>query len=176
MMDAWVTWPGPPGPVGFKVLSLEGPGVRSALAAFTWEGSLVRMARCDRCGAAAPSPACMCGLHASYSAGQVLDQYCQYRDRFLIVAEGQGQVILHEHGWRAEYCAVHAIVELYAGNVVKHMQLLRAARCLGSPPLVTLENAIGVVQEHRRSYPQNGDWQRSWRTDPGARAAAGPPG
>jgi hypothetical protein len=71
---------------------------------------------------------------------------------------------------------VHAIVELYAGNVIKHMQLLCAARLLGNPPFITLEDAIGIVQAHRRSYYQNGDWQASWRTDPGARAAASPPG
>ena len=147
---------------------MEENGVRSALAAFTWESSLVRMAVCSRCGALVPRPGCTCGLHASYSAGHVLDQYAQYRERFLVVVEAQGQVILHEQGWRAEYCAVHAIVELYAGNVIKHMQLLRAAGCLGNPPFITLEGAIGIVQAQQRSYSQDGDWQASWRTDPGA--------
>jgi hypothetical protein len=167
-------WPDALGPLGFKVLSMEQDGVHSALAEFTWEDSLVRMTACSRCGALAPRPGCTCGLHASYSAGHVLDQYAQYRERFLVVVEAQGQAILHEHGWRAEYCAVHAIVELYAGNVIKHMQLLRAARCLGNPPLIALEDAIGIVQDHRRSYLRDGDWQASWRTDPGAFAAAGP--
>lgn len=176
MMDLFAAGLVAQGPLGFKALALGEGGVRSALAAFAWEGSLVRMAPCARCGAPAPRPACTCGLHASYSAGHVLDQYGQYRDRFLALVEGQGQVIMHEQGWRAEYCAVHAIVELYAGNVIRHMQLLRAARCLDDPPLISLEDAIGAVQAHRRSYPQHGDWQASWRTDPGARAAACPPG
>lgn len=176
MNDTFGVVCGATGPLGFKALAIEGMGVRSALAAFTWEGSLVRMAPCSRCGAAAPTPGCMCGLHASYSAGYVLDQYAQYRERFLVVVEGQGQVIRHERGWRAEYCAVHAIVELYAGNVIKHMQLLRAARHLDDPTLISLEDAIGIVQAHQRSHLHHGDWQASWRTDPGARATASPPG
>ena len=176
MADSFPLWLDVLGPLGFKVLSMEENGVRSALAAFTWEGPLVRMAACRRCGAEVPRPGCTCGLHASYSAGQVLDQYGQYRERFLVLVEAQGQVIPHEQGWRAEHCAVHAIVELYAGNVIKHMQLLCAARYLGNPPFITLEDAIGIIQAHQRSYLQNGDWQASWRTDPGARAAASPPG
>ncbi len=176
MIDAFAVGLEAQGPLGFKALAVAEDGVRSALAAFTWEGSLARMAPCNRCGAPAPQPACTCGLYASYSAGHVLDQYGQYCERFLVLVEGQGRVIPHEQGWRAEYCAVHAIVELYAGNVVRHMQLLRAARYLGNPPLISLEDAIGTVQAHQRSYSQHGDWQASWRTDPGARAAACPPG
>jgi hypothetical protein len=176
MADSFPLWLDAMGPLGFKVLSMEENGVRSALAAFTWEGPLVRMAACSRCGALALKPDCTCGLHASYSAGHVLDQYAQYRERFLVLVEGQGRVILHEYGWRAEYCAVHAIIELYASNIVKHMQLLRASRCLGDPRLMTLEDAIGIVQACQRSYLHNGDWQASWRTDPGARTAASQPG
>lgn len=172
MLDPFLTWGATSGPLGFKVLSMEQTGVRSPLAAFTWEGPLIRMAPCRRCEALAPHPGCTCGLHASYSAGHVLDQYGQHRERFLVLVEAQGQVILHEQGWRAEYCAMHAIVELYAGNVIKHMQLLRAARYLGNPPFMALEDAIGIVQAHQRSDSQDGNWQASRQTDPGTRAAA----
>jgi hypothetical protein len=175
MIDEVRTWIDGLGPLGFKALSMRENGVRSALAAFTWEGSLVRMGACRHCGAIAPRPGCTCGLHASYSAGYVLDQYGQYHERFLVVVEAQGQVILHEHGWRAEHCAVHAIVELYAGNIVKHMIHVRAARRLGNPPLIPLEDAIGIVQAQHGRYLQDGDWQASWRTDPGAFAEACPP-
>lgn len=155
------------GPLGFKALTFKCGQVRSALAAFTWQGRLERMAACSRCGADLPSPGCTCGLHASYSAGLVLDQYCQYPERFLVLVEAQGQVILHERGWRAEFCAIHAIVELYAGNVVKHMQLVRAARCLGNPPFISLEETIELVRAQQRSYRKDGDWQGDRRTDPG---------
>mgnify|MGYP001028969110 FL=1 len=168
-------WPDAIGPLGFKALSMERAGVRSALAPFKWEGPVARMAVCDRCGSLTPVQLCTCGLYASYSAGHVLDQYVQYRERFMVLVEAQGSVILHESGWRAEQCAVHAIVELYAGNVVKHMMLLNAARCLGAPPFVSLEDAIGIVQEQYRRYLQNGNWQASWQTDPGAFAATCPP-
>jgi hypothetical protein len=174
MMDLFRTWPDALGPLGFKALSMEQDGVRSALASFAWDGPLARMAACTQCGALTPGQRCTCGLHASYSAGHVLDQYMQYRERFLVVVEAQGAVILHEHGWRAELCAVHAIVELYEGNIVKHMMHVRAARCLGDPPLIPLEDAIGIVQEQHWRTLQDGDWQASWRTDPGAFAATCP--
>ena len=92
-----------------------------------------------------------------------------------MVVEAQGSVILHERGWRAEECAVHAIVELYAGNVIKHMMLLSASRYLGDPPLIPLEDAIDIVQSQYRRYLQNGNRQASWQTDPGAFATACPP-
>lgn len=174
MIDLPSAWPNASGPLGFKALSMGEEGVSSALAAFAWEGPLVRMGACRHCGAVVPRPGCTCGLHASYSAGYVLDQYGQYRERFMVVVEAQGAVILHEHGWRAELCAVHAIVELYAGNIVKHMMHVRAARCLGDPPLIPLEDAIGIVQEQHWRTLQDGDWQASWRTDPGAFAATCP--
>ncbi len=154
------------GPLGFKALRLEGGQVYSALAPFPWAGRLERMASCHRCGSDAPSAACTCGLHASYSAGHVLDQYAQYFVRFLVLVEAQGLVILHERGWRAEYCAVHAIVELYAGNVVKHMQLLRAARLLGDPPFMGLEDAIEFVRAQQRNLRQDGNRQTNRRADP----------
>ncbi len=132
------------------------------------------MAVCTRCGASIPGQHCTRGLHASYGAGQVLDQYVQYRERFLVAVEGQGSVILHENGWRAEQCVVQAIVELYAGNVVKHMMLLNAARSLGNPPLIPLEDAIDIVQAQYRRYLQYGNWQASWHTDPGTFAEACP--
>ncbi len=172
MIDSFYTWPDALGPLGFKALTLDQGGVRSALASLAWEGPIARMASCRCCGAATPAPNCMCGLHASYSAGHVLDQYAQYSDRFLVVVEGQGSVILHEHGWRAELCAVHAIVELYSGNIIKHMLHVRAARCLGDPPLISLEDAIGIVQAQQWRCRQDGDRQASWRTDSGAFAAS----
>lgn len=175
MIDPFRMWPDALGPLGFKALSMEQNGVRSPLASFTWEGSVARMTECTRCGASFPEQHCTCGLHACYRAGPVLDQYVQYRERFLVVVEAQGSVILHENGWRAEQCAVHAIVELYAGNIVKHMMLLNAARCLGRPPLISLEDAIDIIQAQYGRYLQNGNWQASWRTDPGTLATACPP-
>lgn len=175
MIDAFHMWPDVFGPLGFKALSMEQNAVRSPLATFMWDGPVAHMATCVRCGASIPEQYCTCGLHASYSAGRVLDQYIQYRERFLVVVEAQGTVILHESGWRAEQCGVHAIIELYAGNVIKHMMLLSAARLLGGPPLISLEDAIEIVQTQNRRYLPYGNWQASWRTDPGTLAATCPP-
>lgn len=175
MMDSFRVWPDVFGPLGFKALSMELRAVRSPLASFMWDGPVAHMAPCIRCGESIPEQHCTCGLHASYGAGQVLDQYIQYRERFLVVVEAQGTVILHEDGWRAEQCAVHAIVELYAGNVIKHMMLLSAARLLGGPPLISLEDAIDIVQAQYRRNLQYGNWQASWHTDPGTFATACPP-
>lgn len=175
MIDSFRMWPDVFGPLGFKALSIEQSAVRSPLASFIWDGPVAHMATCSRCGASIPEQNCTCGLHASYSAGQVLDQYIQYRERFLVVVEAQGTVVLHENGWRAEQCAVHAIIELYAGNIIKHMMLLSAARLLGGPPLISLQDAVSIVQEQYRRYLQDGNWQASWQTDPGAFAATRPP-
>ena len=139
------------GPMGFKALTMDQGQVRSAVASLEWDGPVTRMVACRYCDSSIPQTGCTCGIHACYSAGQVLDQYVQYRDRFLVLVEAQGTVILHEQGWRAEQCAVHAIVELYSGNIIKHMMHVRAARCLGDPALISLESAIDAVQLHQRS-------------------------
>lgn len=93
-----------------------------------------------------------------------------------MLVEAKGRVILHERGWRAEFCAVKAIVELYAGNIVKHMQLLRTARFLGNPTFISLEDAIDVFRSQQRGYQPDGDWQADRQTGPRACSATCPAG
>jgi hypothetical protein len=135
------------GPLGFKGLELDGKTIRSPMTRLAWDGPIVEMSPCDRCRSLTPHAGCMCGVHATYSAGHVIDQYAHWRNSVVVVVEARGEVILHERGWRAEQCVVRAVVELYAGNVVKHMMNVRASMHFGSVPIVSLEDGIQVVQE-----------------------------
>jgi hypothetical protein len=83
------------GPLGFKVLRLEDTRILSAVADFTWTGTISRMAYCKRCGSSLPGEDYLCGLHASYDAGLALDLYFQHRNRALVLVEGQGEAICH---------------------------------------------------------------------------------
>jgi hypothetical protein len=75
------------------------------------------------------------------------------RNGVLVMVEGQSRVILHERGWRAEQCAVHAVVELYAGNIFKHMQVVRVKMELGVGCILSLEEAISMVQMQQQRIP-----------------------
>jgi hypothetical protein len=138
------------GPLGFKCLEVGEKTICSAVVPFVWDGPIVRMNPCESCKSSTPGEGCMCGFHASYSVGQVIDQYANLRDRIVVLVEGQGRVIPHERGWRAEQCVVRAVVELYAGNMIKHLMNVRASKHFCEAPIVSLEDAIKVVQDHHK--------------------------
>ncbi len=138
------------GPLGFKGLELDGKTICSPMTRTAWGGPIVEMGLCDRCRSLTPHAGCMCGLHAAYSAGYVIDQYAHWRNSVVVVVEARGEVILHERGWRAEQCVVRAVAELYAGNIVKHMMNVRASMHFGDVPIISLEDAIQAVQEQRK--------------------------
>jgi hypothetical protein len=142
------------------VLRLYDNRIWSALAEFAWTSAVARMARCERCGSASPGDDCLCGLHAAYGAGHAIDLYLQQvRNRALVLVEGQGKVVLHERGWRAEQCVVHGVVELFAGNWIQHMQNVRVCKGLGLEDIVSLEDAVYMVQTHLlRTAETHEDW------------------
>ncbi len=144
------------GPLGFKGLELGEGTICSPMARLAWDGPIAEMRPCDRCRSLKPRQGCMCGFHAAYSAGQVIDQYAHWRNSVVVLVEGRGEVILHERGWRAEQCVVRAVAELYAGNFVKHMMNVRASMHFGGVPIVPLEDAIEIVQEQRRQREMGG--------------------
>jgi len=144
------------GPLGFKGLDVREKTIRSAVVPFVWGGPVVTMDVCGRCASTAPAERCTCGFHAAYSAGHVIDQYAHLRDRIVVLVEAQGKVIPHERGWRAEQCVVHAVVELYAGNMIKHMMNVRASQHFGGAVIVPLEEAIEVVQAQRERRARGG--------------------
>ncbi len=137
------------GPLGFKGLELSEKTVCSPMTRTAWDGPIVDMGLCDRCRSLTPHAGCMCGVHAAYSAGHVIDQYARWRNSVVVVVEARGEVILHERGWRAEQCVVRAVAELYAGNMVKHMMNVQASMHFGDVPIISLEDAIQAVQERR---------------------------
>ena len=149
------------GPLGFKCLEMGEKTISSAVVPFVWDGPIVRMKACDHCKAITPQESCMCGLHAAYSVGQVIDLYAGLRDRIVVLVEGQGKVIPHERGWRAEQCVVRAVVELYGGNMIKHLMNIRARKYFCGVPIVSLEDAIRLVQDHRKLGTRGSDgyWQ-----------------
>jgi hypothetical protein len=138
------------GPLGFKGLELDGKTICSPMTRLAWDGPIVEMGLCNRCRSLKPRAGCMCGVHATYSAGHVIDQYARWLNSVVVIVEARGEVILHERGWRAEQCVVRAVVELYAGNVVKHMMNVQASMHFGGVPIVSLENGIQVVQEQHK--------------------------
>jgi hypothetical protein len=138
------------GPLGFKCLEVGDKTIRSAVVPFVWDGPIVRMNPCESCKSSTPGEGCMCGFHACYSVGQVIDQYANLRDRIVVLVEGQGKVIPHERGWRAEQCVVRAVVELYSGNVIKHLMNIRARKYFCGVPVVSLEDAIQAVQDRQK--------------------------
>ena len=65
-----------------------------------WDGPIVEMGLCNRCRSLKPHAGCMCGVHATYSAGHVIDQYARWLNSVVVIVEARGEVILHERGWR----------------------------------------------------------------------------
>ncbi len=144
------------GPLGFKGLELDGQTICSPMTRLAWDGPVVDMGLCNRCRSLTPHAGCTCGVHASYSAGHVIDQYAHGRNSVLVVIEARGEVIPHERGWRAEQCVVRAVAELYAGNIVKHMMNVRASMHFGGVPIISLEDAIQAVQARRKQREMEG--------------------
>ena len=138
------------GPLGFKGLELSEKTIRSPMTRTAWDGPIVEMGLCDRCRSLKPRAGCMCGVHATYSAGHVIDQYARWLNSVVVLVEARGEVILHERGWRAEQCVVRAVVELYAGNIVKHMMNVQTSMHFGGVPIVSLEDGIQAVQEQHK--------------------------
>jgi hypothetical protein len=149
------------GPLGFKCLEIGEGVIRSAVVPFVWDGPIVRMNPCESCKSPVPNEGCVCGFHACYSAGQVIDQYASLRDRIVVLVEGQGKVIPHERGWRAEQCVVRAVVELYSGNMIKHLMNTRARKYFCGAPIVSLEDAMQVIHDQCKfgTRGSNGYWQ-----------------
>ncbi len=144
------------GPLGFKGLELGDKTICSPMTRTAWDGPIADMGLCDRCRSLTPHAGCMCGVHAAYSAGHVIDQYAHGRNSVMVVVEARGEVILHESGWRAEQCVVRAVAELYEDNLVKHMMNVQASMHFGDVPIISLEEAIQAVQERRQQRAMEG--------------------
>jgi len=144
-------------PLGFKGLrlgSLDARGevtVYSASLPYRWYAPVVHMERCRECGEASPGKNCNCGIHASFHAGVIITEYMETPDSFLALVEGRGKVRLGQFGWRAQQCAIIAVLEVSPTDLVRKAKNEYAANYFGAE-MWTLERAVEAVEGWKRYF------------------------
>ena len=143
--------------LGFKGLRMGGtdprgePFVYSASLPFRWCAPVVEMERCEKCGCASPSKDCDCGIHASYFVGVIITEYMETPASFLALVKGCGRLRLGQFGWRAQQCAVLAVLEVSPTDEARRGNNEYAAGYFGAV-VTPLEQAVIQVEGWRRYY------------------------
>lgn len=145
-------------PLGFKGLRIEDRTdargevvIYSASLPFRWYAPVVVMERCEECGAASPGKNCNCGIHANFHVGVIITEYMESPHAFMALVEGRGIVRLGQWGWRAQQCAVMAVLTVSPTDMVRQANNERAANYFEAQ-VMSLEKAVETVEGWKRYY------------------------